>query len=202
VSGIDLSTRRILTTSYRPTLLTFAAFGAALFAIAALSNQHSSTALYLFLTVLNGAATGASLNYTLVHLLHLTPEDTHFIVTSVLAMFRGFAGSFGSAIGGGIFQRVLRASLQHGFDERGMDSEEESELIRKLLGSPRLVLGLQGTQRRVAMASYQEAITYVFVFGGCLAIVAMGLQAAAGWKEPMSKEVEGDEDEEGRDGLV
>lgn len=121
-------------------------------------------------------------------------------------MFRGFAGSFGSAIGGGIFQRVLRASLQRGFDERGLDSEEESELIRKLLGSPRLVLGLQGTQRRVAMASYQEAITYVFVFGGCLAIVAMVLQAAAGWKEPTSREVEGDEDEdqdeEVRDGLV
>lgn len=193
-----------LTDEYRPTLITFAAFAAALFAIAAISNQQSSTALYLFLTVLNGAATGASLNYTLVHLLHLTTEDTHFIVTSVLAMFRGFAGSFGSAIGGGIFQRVLRASLQRNFDERDPDPEQESELIRKLLGNPRLVLSLTGMQRRVAMASYEEAITYVFVFGGCLALVAMVLQAAAGWQEPQPKgmDADEDEDEEERDGLV
>jgi len=120
-------------------------------------------------------------------------------------MFRGFAGSFGSAIGGGIFQRVLRASLQRGFDETEMDIVEESELIRKLLGSPRLVSTLQGMQRRTAMASYEEAITYLFVFGGVLALVAMLLQAAAGWKEPVSKEVEvdgGGDDDEGRDGIV
>lgn len=120
-------------------------------------------------------------------------------------MFRGFAGSFGSAIGGGIFQRVLRSRLQQGFDERGYHSVDEAELIRKLLGNPRLVLTLEGTQRIIAMTSYQQAITYVFVFGGFLAIVAMLLQAAAGWREPKPVDVDDEvveEEEESRQGVV
>lgn len=147
-----------------------------------MSTQDSSIVLYLALTVVNGFATGASLNYTLVHLLHLTRKDTHFIVTSVLAMFRGFAGSFGSAIGGGIFQRVLRSSLTSKFAEEGL--EKKDELIRKLLGSPRLVNTLTGAARELAQESYEDAIKYLFIFGGVLALVAMILQASAGWKEP------------------
>jgi hypothetical protein len=150
--------------------------------------------LYLALTVINGFATGASLNYTLVHLLHLTPAPTHFIVTSVLAMFRGFAGSFGSAIGGGIFQRVLRSSLTRKFAEEGLENRDE--LIRKLLGSPRLVLTLGGAEKELAQESYQDAIRYLFVFGGGLALVAMGLQAAAGWRGSKEGKDEGEVQDE------
>lgn len=181
----------MLTRHASPTLLTFLAFAVALFAIAAASTQDSSVVLYLFLTIINGFATGASLNYTLVHLLHLTFEDTHFIVTSVLAMFRGFAGSFGSAIGGGIFQRVLQDALSKGFEEEGL--ERKDELIRKLLGSPRIVLTLTDVERMVAQESYEQAIKYLFIFGGVLAVVAMLLQAGAGWREPKQRELTEDE---------
>jgi len=182
----------------RSTISTFFVFAAALFALAALSTQSSSVVIYLLLTVVNGAATGSSLNYTLVHLLHLTTKDTHFIVTSVLAMFRGFAGSFGSAIGGGIFQRVLRSSLTRGFTDEGLEGKDE--LIRKLLGSPRLVLTLGGVERQVAIESYEDAIRYLFVFGGGLALVAMLLQAGAGWSAPNQKKLVDDEEQNGVDG--
>ena len=37
------------------------------------------------------------------------------VATSLLATFRGFAGSFGTAIGGGAFGRALSARLAEGF---------------------------------------------------------------------------------------
>lgn len=142
----------------------------------------------MLVTLLHGAATGASLNYTLVHLLHVTPPATHFIATSVVAMTRGFAGSFGSAIGGGIFVRVLRAALERGFTSRGVRGQ--GELVRKLLGSPRLVAELEGVERIVAVEGYQTAVRSLFLVGAGLAVVATVLQAFTGWTEPGGGKVE------------
>lgn len=130
----------------------------------------------------HGSATGATLNYTLVHLLHVTDPATHFVATSVVAMFRGFAGSFGSAIGGGIFVRVLRARLVAGFESRGLGDEEG--LVRRLLGSPKLVASLTGAERAVAMNSYEGAIRTLFLAGTILTILATLLQACTGWRAP------------------
>lgn len=143
---------------------------------------------YIVAAFWNGLCTGATLNYTLAHILHLTLPSTHFISTSLLATFRGFAGSFGSAIGGGLFLRVLQSTLIDGFKERGIEGEDE--LIRKLLGSPALVGTLNGAEKEVAIAGYVAALTTLFTYAGFLAVITIAVQAGAGWKSPLEKEVE------------
>ncbi len=135
-----------------------------------------------FLTVfVNGLFTGAALNYTLAHLLHLTPPSTHFISTSLLTTFRGFSGSFGSAIGGGLFVRVLKAQLEQGFEEHG-GLEGREDLVRRLLGSPASVKTLTGVERRIAVQSYEISLKQLFVTGTGLALIMVVVQAGTGWK--------------------
>merc|ERR1711957_332185 len=88
--------------------------------LAFISTPTSPWALYVVMVFLNGLVTGAATNYALVHLLHLTLPEVHPIVISLLATFRGFSGSFGSAIGGGYFIRVLHKSLDDGFAKSGL----------------------------------------------------------------------------------
>lgn len=130
----------------------------------------------------NGLCTGASLNYTLAHLLHLTPPSTHFISTSLLTTFRGFAGSFGSAIGGGIFVRALKSGLESGFEANGGLKGRE-ELVRRLLGSPASVRALEGIERSVAVSSYVGGLRTIFTAGVGLALSMVVLQALTGWED-------------------
>lgn len=97
-------------------------------------------------------------------------------------MFRGFAGSFGSAIGGGIFARVLRTRLVRGFAEAGLVGKEA--LVERLLGSPRLVMELGGVERDVARRGYSGAIATLLVAGSGLVLAASLVQAATGWSAP------------------
>ena len=146
---------------------------------------------YIVTIFFAGFFTGAALNYTLAHLLHLTHPSTHFIATSLLATFRGFAGSFGSAIGGGLFLRTLSDSLSRGPSGGGSmpgasepspgSSGMSEELIKKLLASPALVSGLTGHKAEVAKFAYQHALRTVFFWGAALAVLMLFVQAATGW---------------------
>lgn len=156
---------------------------------------ESSPVVYMITTFLNGLCTGAALNYTLAHILHLTPPSTHFIATSLLATFRGFAGSFGSAAGGGIFARQLRGALQKGFAERGLVGKEE--LMRRLMGSPALVATLVGEEKEIAMQSYVSAIQGLFVAAAILAVFCIFVQAGTGWTAPTEEEGEDAEETQG-----
>jgi hypothetical protein len=170
----------------RSTLVSFLLFSVTLFTLAQLSTSESSSILYIITTFLNGLCTGAALNYTLAHILHLTLPSTHFITSSLLATFRGFASSFGSAIGGGVFLRVLQSSLEKGYADHEM--YDEADLIRKLLGSPALVAHLQGTEKEVALAGYVSAIKVVLSAGSLLAAVMVVVQAGGGWRVPWEDE--------------
>ncbi|KAI1778388.1 MFS general substrate transporter [Hypoxylon cercidicola] len=164
-------------------VVSFALFAASLFVLSLASTPDVPIALYVLVVFLNGLFTGAALNYTLAHLLHLTPPDTHYVATSLLGTFRGFAGSFGSAIGGGIFARTLRESLEAGFDgDRG-------ELVRKLIGSPALVYGggLDPADHRVAVQGYVDALRVLFQAAVVLSVVVLVVQAATGWRGPDDK---------------
>jgi hypothetical protein len=163
-------------------LISFTVFSISLVAIGFLSTPDSAVELYIFAIFVNGICAGAALNYTLAHLLHLTVPQTHFIVTSLIATFRGFAGSFGSAIGGGIFFRILKRSLVSGFRSRGMAGR--SNLVRRLLGSPALVATLEGAEREVAIEGYVAALKALFLAASGLAMVMILIQAGTGWKEP------------------
>ncbi|KAK1073271.1 hypothetical protein LTR12_006130 [Friedmanniomyces endolithicus] len=177
---------------YTATLIVYALFPVTLVGLSLLVTEDSSAVAFVLVVGLCGAVTGAALNYSLAHLLHLTPKSTHYIATSLLATFRGFAGSFGSAIGGGIFTRRLAASLTEGFANAGLEHEEG--LVRRLLGAPALVGELRGVEREVAVRGYEDALRTLFLAGAGLAGVMVLVQAGTGWKNA--------EDEEGKDVLV
>ncbi|GME36490.1 Major facilitator superfamily [Neofusicoccum parvum] len=165
---------------YLPTLIAMSLFPVTLLALGLASRAATPAPLYVVLTFLNGLTTGAAINYALVHALHLTPPATHFVLTSLVATFRGFAGSFGSAIGGGVFARLLADSLARGFRARGQPGKEE--LIRRLLGSPALVAQLDGVDRAVAISGYEDALRGLFLAAVVLGVVALAVQAGTGWR--------------------
>lgn len=171
--------------------MVYALFPCTLVALAFLSTSTANSALYILILFLNGFCTGAALNYTLAHLLHLTPTSTHYIATSLIATFRGFAGSFGSAIGGGMFVRVLDESLRKHFKDAGIEGKEA--LVRRLLGSPALVGGLEGIDKEVAVKGYEDAIRYLFLAGAGLAACMVLVQAATGWTGAAEEKVSDEE---------
>lgn len=180
---------------YVHTFGAMALFPVTMAVLAFISTSSSPWGLYVAMVFLNGFVTGATTNYALVHLLHLTLPEVHPIVISLLATFRGFAGSFGSAIGGGYFVRVLRTSLTDGFAREGLEHRED--LTRRLLGSPALVWKLEGAERRVAVECYEDALKALFLGAVGLSVIVAFVQAGTGWKEPIKKEEQGLEEEVG-----
>ncbi|KAF2273483.1 MFS general substrate transporter [Westerdykella ornata] len=188
---------------YVHTLVSMSLFPLTLLALAFLSTANSSPVLYVAVVFFNGLLTGASLNYAFVHVLHLTLPEVHPIVISLVATFRGFAGSFGSAIGGGLFGRVLHKSLKRGFRKAGL--EHEGELIRRLLGSPAMVGRLKGKEQEVAIHAYEDGLKALFLSAVGLALIVVLFQAGTGWTEPVGSTEQEDtvEDvEEGEESLL
>lgn len=179
---------------YLPTLVVYILFPFTMVLLAMLSTHDSNKWLYVLDVLVSGGLTGAALNYNLAHLLHLTPKSTHYVATSLLATFRGFSGSFGSAIGGGMFSRTLYNSLTRQFAEHGIKNEQ---LVVRLLGSPALVGSLEGVQKEVAVKGYEEAIKMLFLSGAGLAALMVLVQAGTGWKgvEEETEPVDGSEEE-------
>lgn len=174
-----------------PTITAFTIFAFAVALLAFLATPSSPAILIVTTTALIGLATGAALTYTVPHLLHLTAPRQHFVATSLIATFRAFAGSFGTAIGGGLFVRVLRRSLERGFAEIGL---RKPELIEELLRSPATVGELQGVEAEVARLGYVVALRTVWFSAAAVAGVVIFVQAAAGWKGAVEIVQDGDED--------
>jgi hypothetical protein len=185
---------------YLHTVIAMALFPLTMAVLAVISTPTSPWGLYVVMVFLNGLVTGAATNYALVHLLHLTLPEVHPIVISLLATFRGFSGSFGSAIGGGYFVRVLHKSLDDGFARAGL--KNRGELTRRLLGSPALVGRLEGKDRIVAVGAYADALKALFLCAVGLSVIVVLVQAGTGWKEPAkSEEQRAEEEVEGEDGV-
>ncbi|KAJ4864336.1 major facilitator superfamily domain-containing protein [Trichoderma breve] len=172
--------------------------------LAVISHPTTPSLVFIAIVTLNGVTTGIALNYALVHILHLSHPSTEYVTTSLLATFRGFGGSFGTSLGGGIFYRVLRDRLVAGF--LALDGTPElgparRKLVDRLLGSPDLVWYgddvLAPQERHVAVDGYATAIKGVWQAAAVLALVVIVVQAAAGWTSPR-EEAEGrlHEDEE------
>lgn len=152
-----------------------------------MSNHETRYGVYIAVVFINGLCTGAAVNYTLAHLLHLAPAKDHFIVTGLLATFRGFAGSFGTGIGGGVFNRVLRGSLTRGFLELGHGglTERREKLITVLVGSPAAVWQegvLSKMERGVAVGGYEMALRKLYMGAAGVTVVVLILQWGTGWK--------------------
>jgi hypothetical protein len=174
-----------------PSLVSLVFFIFTIFGLSFLSTSVASAWIYVSVLFLNGFATGACLNYTLAHMLHLATPETHFIATSLLATFRGFAGSFGTAIGGGVFGRTLRDVLTSGFEELdgGSLAKGRGTLITRLIGSPALVFGggLSDAEQAVAVGGYEAALKVLYRGAAGVCILVLIVQAATGWAAPVSK---------------
>ncbi|CAK7239388.1 MAG: hypothetical protein STHCBS139747_000818 [Sporothrix thermara] len=181
-----------------PSIVSLLLFAGSLGVVGLLSRADASstgTTFYVLALFANGFCTGAFLNYTLAHLLHLTRPSTHFITTSLLATFRGFSGSFGTSIGGGFFMNRLADKLADGFmrlDGGGSLSSARRTLITQLVGSPALVFGnnshgrpaLDEAERVVAVAGYESALGELYRWAAFIALVFVLVQAATGWAAP------------------
>lgn len=166
---------------YIPTLACQALFPINVLILSHLVTATSSLPLFIAMVFLNGALAGAALNYVLAHLLHISAPETHFVATALVATARGFAGSFGSGIGGGLFTRTLHDRLTWRFASYDRTDEQTLHLITRLLGSPALVGQLSGIEHDVAVAAYSEAIASLFWAAAGLAVVSVALQAGTGW---------------------
>ncbi|KAJ5930165.1 hypothetical protein N7466_005658 [Penicillium verhagenii] len=178
---------------YVSCLVLYFLFAFATVGLSILSTEDSPAALYMIATFLNGLFAGALMNYTLSHLLHLTSPHMHYIVSALFTTFRGLAGSFGSAVGGGFFTRILKGALETGFAQQGLPPKPD--LVRTLLGSPVTVSHLEGIERLVAIQSYEHAFRMLFLAGTFVTLVATACQAGAGWA-PGSEEKTNEWEEE------
>lgn len=175
-------------------ILVYFLFAAAIFIISQISLPDSNIFGYVLALFVNGFITGALLNYTLAHVLHLTPPPTHVVVIPLNAMFRGLSGSFGSSIAGGIFLRSLYGSLNRGLSNEHIPNK--NELIRKLLGTPQLVQELTGVEHDIALQSYITAFRNLFTAGSGLALIMMIFQAGTGWTAPKAVVEDSSSDEQ------
>ncbi|KAM3418204.1 hypothetical protein BST61_g4208 [Cercospora zeina] len=164
---------------YLPTLATYLLFPMTLAALGFLSVDNAPAWAFVFVLFACGFMTGAAMNYNLAHMLHLTPKPTHYVATALLGTFRGFAGSFGSALGGGLFERTLYSDLQRRFRDAGL---ENPSLVRRLLGSPALVEQLKSPEREIAIEVYQYALRVLWFAMAGIAFVAFFVQAGTGWR--------------------
>lgn len=174
-------------------------FSVSVYALSLVGTVEASVAAFIAVVLANGLATGAGLNYTMAHILHLSHDDTQYITTSLLATFRGFGGSFGTAIGGGIFYRLLRSSLTSGFQELDGGKHltpDRKDLIKRLLGTPGLVFGgtLDSAEQGIAVDGYAYAARGVWQAATVLGVAMIVIQAATGWAAP--EEVQENVDEE------
>jgi hypothetical protein len=165
---------------YRSSILSIVIFTGTLFALTYLTNPDLPAWSFMLTTLANGLCTGATLNYTLIHVLHLTPLSTHFIISSLMTTFRGFGASFGSAVGGGVFARGLSRAFRDGCAARGLVVDED--LLEQVLGSPVLVGQLQGEWHEVAKEAYVGGLNALWIFSCIVALAAVFLQAGTGWK--------------------
>ncbi|GJC79344.1 efflux pump dotC [Colletotrichum liriopes] len=174
---------------WSPAVISLTCFAATMFGLSLAGTADSPFWSFVLAVVLNGLATGATLNYTLAHLLHLSRPEEHFISTSLLGTFRGF----GTAIGGGVFYRLLRSGLVASFTELdgGRLSDEREELITRLIGSPALVFngGLGPAEHDIAVERYAGASSGTWRVAAAVAVVAIVIQASTGWRGAVGRKV-------------
>lgn len=91
-----------------------------------------------------------------------------------MSTYRGFASSFGSAIGGAIFSRMLIFSLETEFKRRGL--VEQHNLFQRLLVSPDLVAGIIGIEKEAIIEAFSATFKVLFTSTSAFSLVTILVQ--------------------------
>lgn len=190
-----------------PSISALAVFTASTYVLSVISTTSLPLVLFLLVVLANGLATGGGVNYTLAHILHLSHDDTRYIATSLLGTFRGSGSSFGTAVAGGIFYRLLRGSLVAGFlqlDGGDHLSGDRQRLVSNLVNTPGLVHGgdLSHTEQNIAIEGYASATRGVWQAMAALGVVVVLFQALTGKTAPHDKHAAEVVDEEAARAVV
>lgn len=176
-----------------PSLVSLALIGVSVWMLSLVATPEYSVETFIVIVFVSGFATGAFLNYTLAHIIHLSPKNTEYVTTSLMGTFRGFGGSFGTSLGGGVFYRILRSSLTSGFLNLDGTSEldpSRKHLVSRLMGAPTLVFhgNLEPGEQMVALEGYTAASQGVWQAAAGLALLMLIVQAGTGWAGPDHEE--------------
>ncbi|KAL5584894.1 hypothetical protein FOVSG1_014283 [Fusarium oxysporum f. sp. vasinfectum] len=175
-----------------PSISALAIFTMSTCVLSLISTTSLPLALFVVVVLINGLATGGGVNYTLAHILHLSHDDTRYIATSLLGTFRGSGSSFGTAVAGGIFYRLLRGNMVSGFlqlDGGEHLSHARQRLVSSLINTPGLVHGgdLSPAEQNIAIEGYAGATRGVWQAMATLGVVVVLFQALTGKKAPDDK---------------
>ncbi|WPH03554.1 Hypothetical protein R9X50_00643500 [Acrodontium crateriforme] len=144
--------------------LLFVTSASCIFATFDSSVHPISTYVYLFMS---GVAYGALLTVNLVSLIAAVDHEYQAVATSASYAFRSVGGSLGIAIGGAIFQNLLKHQLYAHFgDEPGAE-----EQIRRIRESVDEIKHIPATWRPGVIESYVEAMRGVWAATVLLAIL-------------------------------
>jgi MFS family permease len=185
---------------YAACLVIFTIYPLSLLAISFSTSATVSMALYWVLLLSNGLCAGGAMNYALAHLQHLVHIDVRLIAISIYFTFRGFAGTFGATVGGGIFYKALGRALRRRFADAHLNPTPA--LLRQLIGSPRAVQDLTGVWRKAAVQGYVDALKVLFLAAVGMSIVTLVMQACTGWKGPKEDEIFDERQAEGDEAVI
>lgn len=190
-----------------PSISALAIFTVSTYVLSLISTTSLPLALFIVVVLINGLATGGGVNYTLAHILHLSHDDTRYIATSLLGTFRGSGSSFGTAVAGGIFYRLLRGNLVSGFlqlDGGEHLSHARQRLISSLVNTPGLVHGgdLSPAEQNIATEGYAGATRGVWQAMAALGGVVVLFQALTGKNAPEDRREDEQPDEEAARAVV
>ncbi|KKA26970.1 hypothetical protein TD95_004061 [Thielaviopsis punctulata] len=171
-----------------PSVAAYVLFCVTLVGVAAVAAGGGPQWVFVAAVFANGLATGGGMNYSFAHMLHVSAPSVHFITTSLLGTFRGFGGSFGTAIGGGYFLRLLADKMAREFarlDGGAELSPERRDLITRLAGRPGAVFAgdLTAAETEIARGAYADALARLWMMAAGLGVCAVLLQALCGWNE-------------------
>ncbi|KAF5979081.1 major facilitator family transporter [Fusarium coicis] len=190
-----------------PSISALAIFTVSTYVLSLISTTSLPLAPFIVVVLINGLATGGGVNYTLAHILHLSHDDTRYIATSLLGTFRGSGSSFGTAVAGGIFYRLLRGNLLSGFlqlDGGEHLSHARQRLISSLVNTPGLVHGgdLSPAEQNIATEGYAGATRGVWQAMATLGGVVVLFQALTGKNAPEDRREDEQPDEEAARAVV
>uniref|UniRef100_L2GAZ9 MFS multidrug transporter n=1 Tax=Colletotrichum fructicola (strain Nara gc5) TaxID=1213859 RepID=L2GAZ9_COLFN len=165
-----------------PSVVALSCFAVTMFGLSLTATADGALWTLVAAVVLNGLATGATLNYTLAHLLHLSAPAEHFISTSLLGAPSGASAAASARPSAAACSTAQRR-------EGGADYEADWE--------PGVVCngGLVPAEHAIAVERYAGASRGTWQAAAALAVVAVLIQAGTGRTRPVGQKEVDDETE-------